>query len=314
MNIRVSRYKKWLNNYKVKIFSLLSALFLWFYVVTDNRFNHTIQVPLHLTNRPQGWILQEPIPSRIKVQFRGSGKDLLNFLYRDKRIELDLRQMRREKIFVITTDMIRGIPLGMAVTPQRIVGPDSVMVRLDRLAEKNVVIRSRIAIVPADGYIQVGNVSFEPDSILVSGPESYVNQITEAVTDSQEFRSVIKRIEDKIPLAHPAWETVTYGLSRVRFKADIQRIGERTITEIPVTVTSVPRGIRVIVVPSTLSLRVQGGVNILSELERDDIVATIDYRRRYQYTGKRIPAKIDVPEGITFSDVRPEYFELIVER
>lgn len=248
------------------------------------------------------------------MQFRGSGKDLLNFLYRDKRIELDLRQMRREKTFAVTTDMIKGIPLGMAVTPQRIVGPDSVTVLLDRLAEKKVIIRCKIAIVPADGYIQVGNVTFEPDSILVSGPESYVNQIAEAATDSQAFRSVIKRIEGRISLAHPAWETVTYGLSNVRFQADIQRIGERTITEIPVNVTSIPGGIRVIVVPSTLSLKVQGGVNVLSELERDDIVATIDYRRRYQYTGKRIPAKIDVPEGITFSDVRPEYFELIVER
>ena len=45
-----------------------------------------------------------------------------------------------------------------------------------------------------------------------------------------------------------------------------------------------------------------------------NVYETIDFRRRRQYRGTRIPAKIDVPEGITFSDARPASFELIVER
>jgi YbbR domain-containing protein len=314
MNKTLHRYKHWFYNYKVKIFCLLCALFLWFYVVTDNRFNHTIRVPVTLINQPQGLILRESVPSKIKVQFRGSGKELLSLLYREKRIELDLQQVRREKMFAITTDMIKGIPLGTAVRPQRIVEPDSITIRLDQFAAKQVPIVSDISVIPADGYIQVGDIKLIPDSILVSGPQSLVKGIDEVRTDTRTYQSVIKRIEDKLPLIPPEWATVNYGLKNVRFVGDVQRIGERTITEIPVNVIRVPRGLKVIVVPSTLSLKVQGGVSLLAELDRNDIVATIDYRRRQRYRQKRIPAGIDVPEGITFSDARPEFFELVVER
>ena len=295
MKTTLDRCKKWFANYKVKIFSLFSALFLWFYVVTDNRFDHTISVPLHLINQPQGRILSEPIPSKVNVLFRGTGKDLLNLGYREKRIELDLHQIRRYKKFPITVDMIKGIPTGMEVIPQRIIEPDSVTVLLDQFAGKKVPLRPDIMLIPADGYTQVGDISLEPDSIIIYGPASWVKAISEVPTVAKEYKSVIRAIRDKISL-------------------DVQRIGESLITEIPVNVTRVPSNIKVTVVPSTLSLKIQGGNNILSKLTRDDIEATIDFRRRFQYEGKSIAASIQVPEGITFSDVKPVKFEIILEK
>jgi len=314
MKTTLDRCKKWFANYKVKIFSLFSALFLWFYVVTDNRFDHTISVPLHLINQPQGRILSEPIPSKVNVLFRGTGKDLLNLGYREKRIELDLHQIRRYKKFPITVDMIKGIPTGMEVIPQRIIEPDSVTVLLDQFAGKKVPLRPDIMLIPADGYTQVGDISLEPDSIIIYGPASWVKAISEVPTVAKEYKSVIRAIRDKISLVAPERETIAYSLDRVKFSVDVQRIGESLITEIPVNVTRVPSNIKVTVVPSTLSLKIQGGNNILSKLTRDDIEATIDFRRRFQYEGKSIAASIQVPEGITFSDVKPVKFEIILEK
>ena len=308
------RYNKWLLHYKVKLFSLLSAFLLWFFIVTDHHYNHVINVSLHLMNKQAGLILKEPVPSKVTVLFRGSGKALLALMFRDIRIDLDLHQTDRLEEFAITVDKIKGIPLGMDVTPQRIIEPNSVTVHLDRFVEKRVIIRPDISFIPADGYIHVGSIILNPDSVIVSGPETIVDTVSEIRTVRREFKNVIKKIDGKVPLVHMDWETVEYTLDDVRFEADIQRIGERTINEIPVSVVRVPQGVRVIVVPSTFSLKVQGGVNVLAKLKKEDIVATIDFRRRYLYRGKHIPAMIDVPEGITFSDARPKNFELIVER
>ena len=149
----------------IGILSLLCALILWCYVVTDNRFTHTVNVPLHLINQSTDRILSEPIPSKVKVLFQGSGRDLLNMSFREKRIELDLHQITRYKIFPITVDMIKGIPTGMDVSPERIIDPDSVTVMLDRFAEKKVPLLSDIALRPADGYIQVGDMILDPENV-----------------------------------------------------------------------------------------------------------------------------------------------------
>jgi YbbR domain-containing protein len=305
---------KYFKHYKVKFFSLLSALILWFLVVSDQYYDHTLNVSLRLVNKPEGMILKQPVPYKVKVRFRGSGKNLLSLRYRNKYIDLDLEKVKRTAQFPITTDMVKGIPVDMAVTPLWIVEPDSVMISLDRFAEKRVPLLSDITLIPLDGYIQVGDIVLDPDSVVVRGPESFVRTVSEIYTEQKVYRNVIKEIHGRVDLVPIQWEMVSYSLNTVQFRADIQRIGERVIKEIPIQVTHVPNGMKVTVVPSTLSLQIQGGVSILSKIEKKDIAAVIDYRSRYRYRKKRIPATIQVPKDISFSDVKPQFFELIIER
>jgi len=314
MKMIFRKYPKWFLHYKVKLFSLLCAFFLWFYVVTDNTFDHTLSIPLRIKNKPEGWILKQSVPSKVRVEFKGVGKDLISLGYRDKRIELDLHQMQGVEILPITTDMIMGIPENGTITPIRIVEPDSIEVSLDRFATKKIPLRSDITLIPMDGYMQVGDIALEPDSVLLSGPESLVRDIDAISTEGEEYRSVIKKIEGKVALKSPAWKTLHYSINAVRFKADIQRIGERIITDIPVRVTNVPPEMKVTLVPSTLSLKLQGGVNVLSKLKKEEIAATIDFNSRLRYKENKIPATIALPSDISFSDVKPQFFEIIIER
>lgn len=314
MKINFFLHRRWLQNYKVKLFSLLSAFFLWFYVITDNYFEYTVDVPLRIINKPIGKILTKPLPQKVKVLFRGLGKSFLSFRYRNKRIELDLHQVKEVSTFSLNLDMIKGIPAGMPVTPLRIVEPESITVRLDRSIEKKVAIHLDIQMVPTDGYTQIGDISFEPDSLILSGPESMVNAVSEVFTEKKVYRNVIKEIRGKVSIVPPSLKILNYSQNTVRFKADIQRIGERIITEIPVNVYNIPQGIKVSAVPSTLSLKLQGGVKVLSKLKREEIFATIDFKSRHRYRRKGIPATIELPKDISFSDVKPKFFELVVER
>ena len=314
MKIKIDHLQKWLTNYKAKLFSLFFALFLWFFVVTDNYFDHTTAVSVRIVNQPSGWILKNEIPSRIMVLFRGTGKELLTFASRDKEIELDLRESARSRTFRLTVDMIAGIPPEMTIIPVRIIGTDSIHVELDRFAQKKVRITPQMSVVPEDGYTQVGPILFEPDSVVVSGPKSVVDTLVRVNTVRREFTGLIKSLSGKIGFPSALPTMIEYSDPDVRFQIDIQRLGEKSIPDIPIRVINVPRGITVQAVPATLSLRLQGGVELLSRITKEDIEATIDYRSRARYRGKRIPATIVVPPDIDFSNARPKDFELIVER
>ena len=76
---------------------------------------------------------------------------------------------------------------------------------------------------------------------------------------------------------------------------------------------NVPRGIKVSVIPTSLSIRLQGGVEVLKKVDKNKIQATINYYRN-RNKGNRIPATIQVPKDISFSDVKPQKFELLVEK
>ncbi len=315
MNVMKDGYQKWFVNYKVKLFSLICALFLWFFVSTDNTFEHTLHVPLRVLNLPPGWILTRPVPDNVAVHFRGSGKAFLSSLYRNKRIELDLQEDKQPRILPITLELLKGVPpRPNGIVPLHIVEPDSVYIEVDQFAERKVPVQSAIELNPMDGYILVGSVVLNPDSIIIRGPRSLVNAVDTVPTQAVTYTHLLRKIKDKIPLATSESATLQYTVSTVEFSANIQRIGEIVMSGIPIQVVRVPRGLSVIPVPSSLTIKLQGGVDLLAQLKKEDIIATIDYRNRNRYQGRRIPATIQVPPEVSFSDVKPPNFELIVER
>lgn len=303
------------NHFRVKFFSFLCAIFLWFYVVTDNVYEYTFSVPLKIKNQPSGWILTEEIPEKVRVRFKGTGKNFLSLEYSDKVVEIDLKNNAQTVVSNITMDMIKGIPADLNVTPLRIVEPDSVLVRLDKLEIKKVPVKSNLDFNLLNGYTQVGNILFDQDSIVVSGPRSIVTKIRSVYTKKVEYKRAMKRLEGKVELEPSEWSSVHYSNNMIRFSIDIQRIGEVKFSKIPIKLLNVPDNIiKVKIIPSTLSLKMQGGVNLLRNLTKEDVIAEIDFSTRYRYKRDRIPANIHVPEGISFKDVVPGYFELVVER
>lgn len=314
--VRIKKYseKKEKRNFKAVFFSIVTAVFLWFFVVSDNYFEHVVNVPIYLVNRPAGWILTNPVQENAQVLFRGTGKSLLSLGYRNKHILLDLEEQSHARTFNLNIGRIKGIAINQSLVPIRILNPDSIHIALDRYAEKKVPVKSDLQIQPMDGYVQVGTLSFKPDSITIGGPAVVVRNIQSVKTIDFSYNNLIKPLSRKIKLAPPSTSTVVYDQNQIEFEVDIERLGERVMERIPVYVDQIPMGIEVSVVPSTLNITVQGGVNLLSELHPSDIKATVNYRHLNRYANQRIPATIELPEGITFTQVKPPFFKLIINR
>lgn len=304
----------WLNHYKVKVLSLLSALFLWFYVVTDNIYEYPLQVPIEISAYPENKVLLKPLPEKARVLFRGTGKAFLSQSFRVNRLDLDLSGAGDVSTVPLSIEMIHGIRPSEVFRPVRIIEPDSITVYLDARKVRRVPVNPQFTIGPADGYTQVGEIVLEPDSVRLSGPAQVVDTIAALQTIEKQFSGETKPIEGKVDLIPPASPMVQVSELSTEYAVDIQRIHEITIDEITVQVVNAPSSVKVTVVPSTLSLKLRGGVDLLMQLSAEDIQAAIDYRTRNRYRPGRIPASIEVPEDVSFSNAKPKFFELIIER
>ena len=89
---------------------------------------------------------------------------------------------------------------------------------------------------------------------------------------------------------------------------------EKRISRVPVSIINLPPGMRAIVIPSHLSLTVDGGVNRVGPLSDKDITAFIDYAKHQHSKEQDFPAYIKPIPDIRFRDVEPQRFKIVLER
>jgi YbbR domain-containing protein len=301
-------------NIRVKLFSLFCAAFLWCYVVIENSYEYIVPIPVRAVRQAEGWIFSEPLPRSVPVRFRGPGRMLLNLLFRERYLEIDLNNRTDEFTITLSLSMLRGIPPNSDLIPVRMLGPDQLRIHLDQFMHKEIPVTPSLTIIPVDGFIQVGPIRIQPDSVSVSGPRTLIRNLHSISTQSKLLKNVLKKVEGKIDLEIAGVPRISFSTDQVRFAADIQMLHEEWLQDIPVHVIHAPADVQVQAIPSTLSLRIQGGVELIKRLKKEEVWAVIDFQNRHRYSDEGIPASIDVPEGITFTEVKPKFFGLLIER
>ena len=158
-----------------KIVAVVMALLLWFHVATEKVYEYTKSFPVKISNIPKGLILSEEVPEQVKVKIQGKGKELLKLLLTDKKnVQIDIGNFKvGESDYAFKPEEI-PITEGLDLKVKEILSPKSIKIDLDRLIEKKVPIRSGIAILPEEGYLQIGEVSLGRQEVVVSGPGKLV--------------------------------------------------------------------------------------------------------------------------------------------
>ena len=112
----------------------------------------------------------------------------------------------------------------------------------------------------------------------------------------------------------PDQKHINLSNNQTKLSANIQKLMEKPIIEIPVKVTNTPRNAKITVIPSTLSLILEGGTDLLLNVTNNDVTAYIDYKKVISSKEKKHPAYIQTPPGTRYRDVKPMLFKIVVER
>lgn len=304
-----------LENLRVKLVVGALAVLFWFAVVTENIYEYDIDVPIIAVNVPEGKILANELAQKARVRFEGRGRALLRLMFsREAYLILDLSNVRRRHAFALQRQMVHAPRGGLELAALQILYPDTVWVRFTNLLEKPVRPFADVKINTMPGYTVIPPFRFDPDSIVISGPEDIVRRIDSVMTEHKEFDNVQKNIEARLRLQpFPESRHIKLSGQTVQFHADVEKLIEVTLQEIPVRVYNVPRHLKITPLPSTLSLTVEGGEKLLLHLKKENIVAYIDYTRIRDTDAAGHPAYIQTPEGVRYRDVKPALFKLIIE-
>jgi YbbR domain-containing protein len=212
--------KHWiLQNWFLKVVSLLVATLLWAAVSNQASSEIGLDVPLEYRNIPSQLEITGDMTNTIQVRLRGSTNVIKGITAKDVATTIDLGKMRTgEKIVALSPQNVQA-PFGAEVIR---VNPSTVRFTLERTVTKTVDILPTIAGQPTNGF-EVGQVFVSPNTVEVEGPESRVDTLSSIATTPIRLDRKQSSFEQTADLDVPDPQIRLQHPSAVNVKIEIRR-------------------------------------------------------------------------------------------
>ena len=309
-------------NLQAKIVSVIVAVFLWFFVVTDVVYFFDMDIPLKVIGLNENKALVKPIPKSASVRFRGQGQVLLwayftlplseSALYLDVSKIHSLQEYHLSTYFEQHPDLV-VLPRDFDMEFINIVKPETVWVNLEESISRNIPVKPDLQLNTAPGYVIVGGIQYMPDSIRVKGAETLVNQVRVLKTAPLKLDNVVNDIFMDLPVKIETSLPLSYSANKIRLSADVQSIGTRQINRIPVSIINVPPEMKPIAIPDKIDLTLEGGQDILLTFKPENFSVVFDFAKSWSPEQRQYTLEIETPDGVRrISGVHPEKVEIIL--
>ena len=320
--MKVPSLKSYFHNIFFPIGAFSLATLLWLFVISGDQYTMVLDLPIEARNlNAQKTYLRE-VPEYASVMLKGKGRDLFKSYMLQKyagfKLVLDLEGISQEYEFILNDYFEENprkvvLPSSYKLTFVEVIYPNRIKISLDEIMEKTVPIHSNIEIFLIDGYTQVGEIKFVPDSVIIVGPKAELSNINEVYTNKDTLYDLSYAIKSNIDLIFPS-RLINGQVSTIEYSLNIQQISERIIVDIPIQVTNKVNGIRVFPSPQTVSLTVVGGAVQISKIIPSDILVTVDFKAwniNQSFYEPRVSFPFDI---LNWKDLSPRTIELGVAR
>jgi YbbR domain-containing protein len=274
----IQKEKNFWKQHKIKIASTLIAIFIWFLVVTRDSYEFKTTIPIVLIQDNPDYVITSPKPEKAYVLLNGTGRYLISYvLFREGSLRLEVEGPPGRKILHPTDDDISKTGNAGELGSIRYLSPDSIIVDIEKLVIKEIPVQNNITIKPLASYVQVGDVTMEPDVVRVQGPETalakldYIRTPTKIISD-QKFP-----FHETFELEPPDNDVIKLLDTEVEIAVEIQQLLEKKLTDITVSVRYLPSGISALIQPKHIDLMIQGGIKVVKDLKSKDIDAYVEY-------------------------------------
>ena len=155
------------------------AVFLWYFVGSQDEAEILASGPIELRNVPPGLEVVGQSAQQVEVRLRGASALLRDAPLGILRAVVDLSgEGRGERAWFLGVDSVEA-PAGVQVMR---VDPSQVVLELERTLTATVRVSPRVLGEPATGF-EIHRISIEPPELRVEGPESLLSELEQITTE-----------------------------------------------------------------------------------------------------------------------------------
>lgn len=259
---------------RIIVFSVafVLALGLWFLVNMSRDYSLDIKMPIQLGNIPDEKALASDLPESASVSLQGEGWKLVSVYNNPPEIYLNVTE-DKVNLYEQVRDQLNAKPTLTVLK----VNPLNIEVELDERISRKVPVTSNISVGFKNQYDFLTEPRFKPDSVVISGANSRLQQIDSVSTKSISLEDVSQDINRPVPLKGP--ELVSLSRNTVQYQAQVAEFTEGE-ANVYVQANNVPPDKKVTFSPPTVTIRYYVPIHEYKEAsEQKPFTAYVNYRQ-----------------------------------
>ena len=183
-------------NLILKLVSLFFAVFLWYFVVGEDKVDTTVYVAVEITNLPQDLVISNQFRKQIEVTVNGPRGLVRNVSSQHITRPIDLTNAQPGSHVIKNTPESIKLPKGVQIQNIR---PANITLTIDRLLKKELPIKPVLKGNPATGY-KVASFVANPPTIGLTAPASTLEKEVFLLTQPIDITGRKTDFSTEIPL------------------------------------------------------------------------------------------------------------------
>ncbi|NVN96377.1 MAG: hypothetical protein HXX18_13970 [Bacteroidetes bacterium] len=301
-------------------FCLFISLFFWMLIKFSKEFQLTVVCPVSFVNLPNDKVLMNNSDTAFLITIRTKGFNLLYYqLFKKKfMIKVDASLLKYAQGSNDTISYLGASELSKLVNKQfdfdyetvNIV-PDTYTLLWEKAYLKKIAVKSNLTLNFKEQFQLYDTIKMAPDSILVSGTKSDLEQIKFFTTQRITLKNVCRSEDVFADILKPSVpEKVKIFTQKVKLSIAVERFTE---SEIEIPITPSVNGSNIKLFPERVKITYQVALKDFKKVNREMFVVYADINRSIVSDG--IHAKVDLikaPDLVKITKVYPEKIEYII--
>ncbi len=256
---------KWPKNLILKLLSLCFALFLWYFVVGEDKVDRTIFVPLEIVNLPEDLVIANQFKKELEVTVNGPRSLIKSLDRRTITRSVNLAEALPGTRVVRNDKGSMSFPRGVRVLR---VQPAHVILLLDKLISKSLHIKAVTTGNTPKGY-DISSITLEPPAITVIGPTKILADRNLLSTNPIDLSSLTQANTINVGLNLDDEIAALIGDPIVTANIVInEQLVEKTVKDIPIILNHSNPDIAFRLKPKTLSIKADLPYSLANDEER----------------------------------------------
>jgi YbbR domain-containing protein len=318
-SIRVFKGKAPFNfrtEWKIFAWCFFIAAILWLLTSLNEPYATSIIVKARFINYPKDKVFIKPLPEEFKVMVNAKGWDLMSHYFRknSEYITIDLNDYRRTDILISR----RLQDNFQQVIAQKItigdVFPETISLMKEEKSSKKVPVHLVQDFSYKKQFGLGGEITYTPDSVMVSGPASVIKAIDHVDTENPSVKDLNTSTSLDVKLKDPEFKNISYSINTVKVQVPVYQLTEQQV-EVPVEIINQQSSGKLKLIPGKISIVYQAPVNKYAQIDSAQFQAIVD-GSQVDSSAKQ-PLKVQLISSPRFTyniQLKPDYVDYLISK
>lgn len=313
---------KILSSFKSKKINVFLLFLLFSFVVLvflklSSIYTKTINFQVNRINVPENHVILNNKNQVLNLSVRTSGFNLLKYYYKSPEIDIDFKRnlivrdstyywIKNKGFSAINDQFDKDVEI-MSMTP------DTLKFRFDVNAVKKVPVRSKVHLNFQPGYDLLEDITMEPDSVKIIGPDILVSKIKWIQTDSLVINNIHANIAQEVALKLPDDKdgNLVFSHSKVLVNGSVEKFTEGQL-KLPVNVINVPKDINLKYFPRKISVTYSSSLTNFNSIKAGDFKIVCDFNKVAEGTNYLVPEIVQKSEYARHVKMSKQPIEFVI--